>query len=102
MSYIHYPQDTGSEKVDRVIKSWMEKHYALPDTGFGYPPSELRTYLIGRPSPRYISIAFCDQWYGTENRYSQIWFVYNYDLETGRALTLTDVFPDMEHSEALL
>ena len=102
-TYVHYPQNTGSEMVDHFIKGWMEKYYAWPNMELEPPNyAGLDTYLIGRPSPRYISVAFCNQTYIRRDKHPRTWFVWNFDLETERMLELEDVFPDIKSSEALL
>lgn len=97
-TYIHYPQNTGSKWVDKVVKDWVIEKYGPQN-----PDVCVFTYTIGRPSPRYISIALSYKRYWMGGNGDGCWdIVQSYDLEKDRALALADVFPDMEHSEPLL
>ena len=67
---------------------------------FSYPI--ISTYLVCRPSPRYISVMFTNWSYygGAHDNWNS--HVLSFDLQTGKQLELKDIMPDLEKSIPLL
>ena len=96
VSTIHYPQNTGSDNVDKLIKEFI-----YTDKHFKYYCANYIEYALNYLPPHYLSIVIvhfeafpCSG----RIRYETI----SFDLKTGRALTLEDIFPNLDYSIPLL
>jgi hypothetical protein len=104
---VFYPQNTGSEAVDRILKDLSEKAMADYEAMAGafveekpeHPGTISRTYAALRPSPDYLAVVFCE--YIDEAGAHPNWRyeAFNFDLKKGRILTIGDIFPDGEKTQ---
>ena len=100
---LSYPQGTGNLQVDQAIKEPVEKYFAEAQTQADDLFSDdepnrqyisTYTYLAYRPSNNYLSIVGYDYSAMGAAHDNFFYSVNNYNLKTGKALTIADVFPE--------
>ena len=109
----YYPQGTGRQSVDLGIKNMvvaeMNKNAAeIKKEGFcaesecgeescgRWPVTQ--TFSVHLPSPDYISVLFEESGFTGGAHSNTVFTALNFNLKTGRELTLAEVFPDPKRS----